>query len=134
MRAVPSRLAKVTLLVLLVFTIGAAAFSARAQSASTYQMSCNGIGAAGSTMFANCRRINGSFSRTSIQIRGIENINGALRFSGMGQTSTFQNSCSHIGVAGSTLYAACRRIDGGFERASILIPGIENIDGQLHYQ
>ena len=48
--------------------------------------------------------------------------------------STYQMSCRHIGVAGSTLFANCRRMDGSFNRTSILIPGIENIDGVLRYQ
>ena len=108
--------------------------AAQAQSPSSYQMSCTHIGVAGSTLFANCRRINGSFNHTSILIPGIENINGVLKFNGMDQASSFQNSCSAIGVAGKTLFANCRRIDGGFTRTSILIPGIANIDGVLRYQ
>ena len=107
---------------------------ATAQSASTYQMSCGHIGVAGSTLFADCRRIDGSFNRTSIAIVGVENINGRLQFNGMGYVSTFQNSCTNIGVAGSTLFANCRRMDGGFNRSSIPIFSIENIDGVLRYQ
>ncbi len=108
--------------------------AAEAQSPSTYQQSCGRIGVAGSTLFANCRRRDGSFSRTSIAIPGIENIDGVLQFNGMGAPSTFQNSCGQIGVAGSTLFANCRRRDGSFNRTSIAIPGIANIDGQLRYQ
>jgi hypothetical protein len=112
----------------------AASGAAQAQSASSYQMSCNRIGVAGSTLFANCRRIDGSFNKTSIAIPGIENINGVLQFHGPEQPSSFQNSCSGIGVAGSTLFANCRRIDGSFNRTSIGIPGIANINGVLQYQ
>jgi uncharacterized membrane protein YedE/YeeE len=112
--------------------VGASA--AHAQNASSFQKSCDHIGVAGSTLFANCRRINGSFNRTSILLPGVENIDGNLRFNGMGQPSTFQNSCAGIGIAGSTLFAHCRRIDGGFNRTSILVPGIANIDGVLRYQ
>jgi hypothetical protein len=112
----------------------AGASAAHAQSASSFQMSCDHIGVAGSTLFANCRRINGSFNRTSILLPGVENINGNFQFNGMGQPSTFQNSCAGIGIAGATLFAHCRRIDGGFNRTSILVPGIANIDGVLRYQ
>jgi hypothetical protein len=112
----------------------AGAGAAHAQSASSFQMSCDHIGVAGATLFANCRRINGSFNRTSILLPGVQNINGNLRFNGMDQPSTFQNSCAGIGIAGSTLFAHCRRIDGSFNRASILVPGIANIDGVLRYQ
>jgi hypothetical protein len=52
----------------------------------------------------------------------------------MGEPSSFQNSCARIGVAGSTLFADCRRIDGSFNRTSIAIPGIANINGVLRYQ
>jgi CVNH domain len=108
---------------------------ARAQSNSTYQMTCTHIGAAGSTLFADCRRNDGSFNRTEIPIPGVENINGGLRFHGMGYVSTFQNSCTHIGVAGgTTLVADCRRMDGSFNRTSIPIFGIENANGVLRYQ
>ena len=111
-----------------------AAMPANAQSASSFQRSCTQIGVAGSTLFANCRRIDGGFTKTSIGIPGIENINGTLRFNGMGQPSSFQNSCTQIGVAGSTLFANCRRIDGRFTKTSIAIPGIANINGKLQYQ
>lgn len=111
----------------------ATAWSARAQSASTYQMSCSNIQIAGSTLSASCRRNNGSFDNTSILVRGIENVNGVLQSNGLVQASTFQNSCTDIGVAGSTLSANCRRLDGSFNRTSILIPGIENSNGVLRY-
>lgn len=110
------------------------AVSANAQPASTYQMSCTNIGAAGSTLFATCRRIDGSFNKTQIQIPGVENINGQLRFNGMGYKSTFQDSCGEIRVTGSTLSAACRRIDGSINRTSIPVFGIANINGNLQYQ
>ena len=48
--------------------------------------------------------------------------------------SSCEMSCTHIGAAGSALLAHCRRIDGDFDRTSILIPGIANINGVLHYQ
>ncbi len=117
----------------LVAATGLTTGGARAQAASTYQMSCTHIGAAGSTLFADCRRMDGSFKRTSIAIPGIDNINGDLQFKGMGSPSTFQDSCSNIGVAGSTLVARCRRMDGSFKRTSIAIPGVDNINGDLRY-
>ena len=68
---------------LLAVTIAAAcgvAGVARAQPASSYQLSCNNIGAAGSTLFADCRRINGTCNKSQIQIPGVENIDGNLRY------------------------------------------------------
>jgi hypothetical protein len=131
---VNSTLTKIVLLsAALIGASGLMVGGARAQPASTYQMSCTHIGAAGSTLFADCRRMDGSFKRTSIAIPGIANINGGLRFNGMGSPSTFQDSCSNVSVAGSTLSARCRRIDGSFKRTSIAIPGIDNINGDLRY-
>src|SRR5205823_10105717 len=101
---------------------------ARAQSASTFQQSCNNIQVSGSTLSASCRRVDGSFNNTSILLRGIANNDGRLQLTGTGQSS-FQDSCSDISVAGSTLSANCRKVDGSFNRTSILIPGIANNNG-----
>ena len=132
--SLPTTIKSATLSLSLFAVAGMAIGAASAQEASSYQLSCRHIGAAGATLYADCRRIDGSFNRTSIAIRGMENINGVLQFNGMGYASTFQNSCSGIGVAGSTLFANCRRMDGGFNRTSIAIPGIANINGDLRYQ
>jgi hypothetical protein len=110
-----------------------AAGNARAQSASSFQQSCNNIQVSGSTLSASCRRVDGSFNNTSILLRGIANNNGVLQFAGSGQSS-FQDSCSDISVAGSTLSANCRKMDGSFNRTSILIPGIANNNGVLVLQ
>jgi hypothetical protein len=45
--------------------------------------------------------------------------------------STFQNSCRNLTIAGNTLAAECRRIDGSFAQTSILLRGIANNDGTL---
>jgi CVNH domain len=47
--------------------------------------------------------------------------------------SNYQNSCWNAQVNGSTLFARCRRINGGSIRTSILIRGIENRNGNLTY-
>jgi hypothetical protein len=107
---------------------------ASAQSASTYAASCRHIGVVGKTLFADCRRLDGSFKRTDLPIAGIENRDGALRYTSMYQASTFQDACEDIEVAGKVLSAKCRRIDGGFSKTSIVIPGIENGDGNLQYR
>ena len=106
---------------------------ARAQSASTFQQSCNNIQVSGSTLSASCRSVDGSFNNTSILLRGIANNDGRLQLTGTGQSS-FQDSCSDISVAGSTLSANCRKVDGSFNRTSILIPGIANNNGVLVHQ
>lgn len=106
---------------------------AAAQAPSSYQNSCTNISIAGATLVATCRRINGTYNRSSIVLRGIDNIDGNLQFSGLGHLATFQESCTNIRVAGATLTATCRRINGSYANSAILIPGLSNINGVLQY-
>jgi hypothetical protein len=46
---------------------------------------------------------------------------------------SYQNSCTNISIAGATLVETCRRIDGSFNQTSIVLQGIENIDGRLEF-
>jgi hypothetical protein len=112
----------------------ALALPAQAQQMSSYQDSCRHIRVHGATLSADCRRMDGSFNETAIEIRGIENIDGNLQFSSMVQPSSYQITCRHIRVTGATLTALCRRIDGTWNESSALIAGIANIDGNLQYQ
>ena len=107
---------------------------AKAQTASSYQNSCNRISISGATLVAACRRMDGSFDRTSIVLRGIENIDGQLQFTQPGQPASYAESCRHIRINGSTLTATCRLSAGGYRRTSIAVPGISNIDGILQYR
>jgi hypothetical protein len=47
--------------------------------------------------------------------------------------STYQDSCTQIGVQGGMISAYCRRTDGAFTPSSIPIPGIDNVDGVLQF-
>jgi CVNH domain len=107
---------------------------AQAVEASSYQSSCRNIRISGDLLSANCRTRAGDYKDTNIRVRGIENNDGNLKFVGLGVSSSYQRSCQNIGVAGATLTASCRRINGTYNnRAAILIPGIKNIDGNLTY-
>ena len=104
-------------------------------SSSNYQNSCRNIRVDEATLSARCRRVNSGFNRTSIQIRGIENRNGTLTYlSDATDSSNYQNSCRNIRVSQTFLSARCRRVNGGFNRTSIRIRGIENRDGNLNYR
>jgi hypothetical protein len=46
-------------------------------------------------------------------------------------TSSFQRSCDGISIAGNALVATCRRVDGSLNRTSLVLEGVENVDGQL---
>ena len=103
-------------------------------SPSSYQNSCRDISVVGATLTASCRRRNGTYNPTSILIRGIENIDGYLSYSGdLTARSSYQNSCDKIRVSGTSLSASCRKRSGIFNPTSILIRGIDNIDGNLRY-
>ena len=47
--------------------------------------------------------------------------------------STFEASCLHITIAGSTIAAECRRNNGRYKFTWLRIPGVENLNGSLHY-
>ena len=88
----------------------------------------------GATLEARCRRLDGSYQRTSIVLQGIDNVDGRLQLSQPGQSATFQSSCRNIHVTGATLSVRCRRLDGGYQYASVVVQGLANIDGTLRYQ
>lgn len=112
----------------------AACFASGAQAQpSSFQLTCREIGVSGATLHATCRRMNGSWNRTAIQIRGIENINGNLRVTGA-VPSSYQLTCRNIGANGDVLFATCRRVDGAWQPTSLRIPDIANIDGVLRYE
>jgi hypothetical protein len=108
-------------------------FSAHAQAPSSFQRSCRDITVSGAVLSAVCRRMDGSWNRTAIQIDGIENIDGHLRVTG-GGPSSYQRSCRNMAANGDVLFANCRRMDGSWRPTDIHIPGIANIDGVLRYE
>jgi hypothetical protein len=130
------RVAQIAVFAACVLAIGAGVTlppAAEAQISSTFQNSCDHAFVDGDALVASCRRVDGSFRRTSIALAGIENIDGTLRFTQPGRPASFQDSCRHIHVVGSTILAACRRMDGSYGLTQIEIPAIENVDGRLQY-
>jgi CVNH domain len=109
------------------------AFPQESFAQSSFASSCNNSSIAGDTLSARCRARNGSFKNTSIRLRGITNRNGNLVFVGRNRASSFQSSCNNIAIAGDTLSANCRRRNGSFNRTSIRVPGLKNINGNLTY-
>ena len=118
----------------LAISISLLSTSTEAQPLSTFQNSCRNIGVIGNTLSARCLRANLTPNDTSILIRGIDNINGVLTVGNLNNPGTYQNSCSNIRIYGITLVARCRRINGTFNLTSVLVPGINNINGNLSYQ
>src|SRR5688500_14205777 len=121
------------LLSVLAISISLPSTPTEAQPLSTFQNSCRNIRVTGNTLFARCLRANLTPNDTSILIRGIDNINGVLQVGNLNNLSTYQNSCSNIQIYGITLVARCRRINGTFNLTSVLVPGINNNNGNLSY-
>jgi hypothetical protein len=112
---------------------GALSTPIHALGRTNYQESCHRIAMSGATLLAACRRVDGSFNRTSIVLAGIENIGGRLVYTQPDRPSTFQNTCRHIYMAGGYLIATCRRPDGESNQTLIFIDDLSNIDGNLQF-
>lgn len=101
---------------------------------SNYQLSCNRISIQGNKLSANCRKINGNFNRTSIVLRGIENINGVLKVTSVNKISNYQLTCQKIRIVkGNILSANCKKRNGSLRSTALRLNGIENINGSLRY-
>ena len=100
---------------------------------STYQESCNNISISGNVLSANCTSLTGQSRRTSIELKGIENINGKLKITDINKPSNYQDSCTNISINGNKLSARCSKLNGRSRRTSIVLNGIENINGILEY-
>lgn len=61
---------------------GKLSYSRNPNAGSTYQDSCQSLGVFGATLSAKCRKRDGSFNdKTTILIRGVDNVNGKLTYS-----------------------------------------------------
>jgi uncharacterized protein (UPF0333 family) len=100
---------------------------------SNYQLTCTNIAISGNVLSAYCRRINGSYDQSSLTLLGIENIDGVLEVTSANQVSNYELTCPNIGINGNVLTATCRRRDQSLNTSSLVLNGIENIDGVLKY-
>lgn len=101
---------------------------------SNYQLTCKNISIDGDKLSATCQKRDGSsWNETSIALKGIENIDGNLEVTKPDQASSYQLSSNDISIDGDKLSANCRRRDGSWNKSSIVLNGIENIDGTLEY-
>ncbi len=98
-----------------------------------YQLTCNNISLNQNVLSANCRTKAGAFKNTSLRLRGIENIDGTLKVTNPNKVANFNLSCNNTAVNGNVLSGSCRKINGAFKNTSLVLNGIENIDGVLRY-
>jgi hypothetical protein len=121
-------------IVALALASGGVWLAAPAEAApSTFQKTCTNIHMNGATLKAKCRRIDQTWVETALVINGIENINGNLRYTNNGPSS-FQLTCTDIGVSGDMLFAKCRRRDQSEASTQLRLQNVENIDGALTLQ
>ncbi|WP_375471021.1 LamG-like jellyroll fold domain-containing protein [uncultured Nostoc sp.] len=99
----------------------------------SYQETCTDISVNGNVLSATCKRADGSLNKTSIVLKGIENIDGELKVTDPNKASSYQETCTEISIQGNVLSATCKRADGSPNKTSIVLDGIENIDGNLTY-
>lgn len=98
-----------------------------------FSRTCTNINVDGSTLTADCERINGSYNDTSINLDNfIGNIDGTLEWG----YSEFSLTCNEVGLAGSNrLRAECRKRDQSPLGSYInLDEHIANIDGRLEFE
>jgi hypothetical protein len=120
----------------LIFVVSVALISSPSTAAaapSSYQQTCSGISLNENVLSATCRTRNQSPNKTSITLKGIENIDGTLKVVDPQKTANFNLSCAGTAVSGAQISSNCRRINGQFVKTSTNINGIENIDGVLQY-
>lgn len=116
------------------FSAEKAKSSAFLQQSASFQDSCRDIRISGSNLSARCLRERGSYVATSLEIRGITNVNGTLEYGRDGRgRSSYQETCNDIRISGANLSARCQRADGSSNYTSITLRDIVNNNGRLEY-
>lgn len=101
--------------------------------AGDFSKSCYNSEVKDSVLYSNCRRINGSYNNTKIDLNPfIENVDGVLKW----QPRNFIQTCRNTALSGSSVMVAqCKKRNQVWNDTSIdLDDRIANIDGNLQYQ
>ena len=111
----------------------------------SWSQSCRNGATRNGWLYADCRRTNGNWRSSSIDLRqcgnrGVANDNGNLVCEGRGgnmPSGSWQQTCRNSNMRGGTLYAQCQRMNGGWRDSSIDPRqcggngGVANNDGNL---
>lgn len=97
----------------------------------SFSLSSSNISISNGTLHASCRRVDGSYNQSSLNLNEkIGNIDGELKY-GYGD---FSHSSNNISVSGNTLHASCRAINGLYKNSSLnLDHHVTNINGDLRW-
>ena len=104
-----------------------------AAAPSSYHKTCRNISIERNVLSALCKKGNGSELRTSISLRGIENIDGTLRVRDPNKSANFYLTCIDTRVYDKLLTSVCKKGNGQYQSTRISINGIANLDGVLNY-
>ena len=110
-----------------------ALFLGMTQAAGNFSQTCNSLRYSNGALFASCRKRNGSYSLTVINLNAIiSNRNGSLVWDAI--NGKYLNTCRNNRFGGTTLGASCAKPNGTYLLTSIdLNERIANIDGRLYY-
>jgi hypothetical protein len=98
-----------------------------------FSKTCKDIRVSGSKLSASCKKVNGTYNETSIDLNPyIENVDGKLKW----QPKNFIVTCKDTAVSdGNKLKAECKTRKQEFVPTAInLDDHIANIDGNLRYE
>ena len=131
-------LLKVTCAFLFACVISLNLFVDKAMATGQFSQTCENIELNGSNLSADCRKINGSYQGTSIDLDyEIGNLNGVLSWG----DHNFSITCKDMGLGQLftrqyVLNAKCEKADGfTYEQTEITLDEhIANIDGNLKYE
>lgn len=131
-----------TLTFVIVISAGLSSMPAFAQTASTFQKSCNdikyGVDKEGTpVVMASCLKKDGKTrQQTAAALRGFSNNEGRLT-AGPG-VSTFQKTCKDMKVETKDAHvhvsATCKKTSGEWVPASTILYDVNNIDGELRHR
>lgn len=121
------RTLNVILFVLLALTVT----SKLKKTSQNYNQTCRSMWVSGSTLAGSCQKMDGSWINAAFNLDyNVTNNDGTLRWAS--SNGNFSQSCSNIGLSGSTLTASCRRMNGSWVNTSInLNDRIDNTNGGL---
>jgi hypothetical protein len=104
----------------------------KAMATGNFSQTCGDIEFNDSILTANCRKMNGSYNLSSIDVNPyIENVDGQLKW----QPSNFIATCNTKIISGPFLEADCKTRDQRFVSTEIdLDEHIANIDGTLKFE
>lgn len=86
------------------------------------------------TLYADCKTPQQTFKRTSLLLKGIENIDGQLKVSSSWKPSNFSWTCENISFRGSVIFARCKTRAQRYTPTRLELTGIVNVGGELQYK